>query len=829
MLLALMGHIVATASALAAPSGEVVSIGFQNVFRPDTWTPMLVRLRAGEGESGTYQLQVLQEDGDRDRVLFTRTISLTSGAGDQRFWTYFIPQSGRNKIGGSGLPDVNQAATLTDLQSVLKVYLADEQGTQIAQLPISALLTNIEGPQDRLPAIGSRLVLVVSTSQAAPIYSAEAPPLRTLVGYTEGANFISLRVEDLPENPLGYSGVDAIVWADAIPLDPSQSADAARLAALRQYVSAGGRLAVVHRQQWQELDRFADLLPVTFPQFGTTRGAVRVTSLAPLIDLPTVGELWSRTPVNVPIGIAEARPTALVTDQLNWSGVIIDGTALPPTPLIARHTYGAGNVTYIAIDPTDRQLTSAVRQGWPFFWERVFDWRNDVRVINTTPGQSDSNPYRSSSARDIGASLIKFTELPARGAALIGVAVLFFVGYWLIAGPGLFWLLAMQKRAELNWFVFGAIALAATVFTLAVVRLVLRGAPQLSHVTLVRTADGRESQVLSRFGLYIPRDGQQRLELLGSSPTAPATLSNLPLHWKHVSDFSEFPAYLNYQVPVRDEAGVDPMILDVPYRSTLKKFEARWQGALPVGITGQPALPPPDSANLRLTGKLTSNFPTDLTNVYFVYTRPAAGFSRTRDHIFFLPTWKAGATLDLAQLTNTSNRTEVKIISNDVTNNTARPESGLRLYGVIGQPGASMDWDRYWLSAFQRNLSLESPYLDSEDGLVNRSFPMLSLFDRLPPMSTSTAGSEDRADILRRGARDFDVSAAVAGGALVVLATSPEAPLPIDFSVNGDVVGGSGRVYWQFVLPLDRSADSAPQLELAPEPVPQSAPEPTQP
>jgi hypothetical protein len=772
---------------------------------------MLVRIRAGEGESGTYQLQVQQEDGDRDRVLFTRTVSLTSGAGDQRFWIYFIPQPGRNKIGGSGLPDVSQAATLADLQSVLKVYLADEDGKQLTQLPISALLTNIEGPQDRVPAIGARLVLVVSTAQAAPIYSAETPPQRTLVGFTETTNFISLRVEDLPENALGYSGVDAIVWADAAPLDPAQAADAGRLTALRQYVAAGGRLAVLHRLQWQELDRFADLLPVTFPQIGPARGALRIDSLAPLRNLPTIGQQWSTITVGLAVGLAEARPSALVTDHLDWSGVTVDDQPLPSlTPLIARHTYGAGNVTYVAIDPTDRQLTSAVRVGWPFFWERVFDWRNDLRVINTTPGQSDDNPYRSSSSRDIGASLMNFTELPARGAALIGVAVLFFVGYWIIAGPGLFWLLSMQKRSDLNWFIFGAIAIGATVFTLAVVRLVLRGAPQLSHVTLVRTADSRESQVISRFGLYIPRDGQQRLELIGSSPAAPASLSNLPLHWKHVSDFSEFPAYLNYQVFVRDEAGIEPLVLDVPYRSTLKKFEARWQGTLPGGISGQPALPTAEAANLRLTGKLTSNFPTDLTNVYLVYTRPAVGFTRTRDHVFFLPSWKAGATLDLAQLTNTSNRTDVKSISNDVTANSARPESGLRLFGVIGQPGAPQGWDLYWLSAFERNLAIESPFLDSDDGPVNRSFPMLSLFDRLPPMSAATAGSQERADILRRGARDFDVSAAVAGGALVVLATSPQAALPIDLSVNGDLIEGSGRVYWQFVLPLDRSADNAP-------------------
>jgi hypothetical protein len=116
---------------------------------------------------------------------------------------------------------------------------------------------------------------------------------------------------------------------------------------------------------------------------------------------------------------------------------------------------------------------------------------------------------------------------------------------------------------------------------------------------------------------------------------------------------------------------------------------------------------------------------------------------------------------------------------------------------------------------------------------VMRSWPMLSLFDRLPPMRNSTQpGQGARVELLRRGARHLDVSAAVAAGQLVVLAESEaNAPLPIPLEVEGDAVTGRGRVFYQFVLPLDRSAVAGPPPPDEPpatQPAPPAAPEPVE-
>src|SRR5580765_6635681 len=83
--------LLASAGALAQVTGFVESVGYQGYFRPDSWTPMLVNLRSQVSEPMSYQLQVWQDDLDRDRVVYTKDITLSPSAQD-KFQLYFIPR-----------------------------------------------------------------------------------------------------------------------------------------------------------------------------------------------------------------------------------------------------------------------------------------------------------------------------------------------------------------------------------------------------------------------------------------------------------------------------------------------------------------------------------------------------------------------------------------------------------------------------------------------------------------------------------------------------------------------------------------------------------------
>src|ERR1700722_12574517 len=171
----LAGLILLTFSSLgfAQIGGEVESIGFNNSYRPDCFTPMVIRIKAqGEDVGGLYQIQVKQKDLDGDDVTFSRWISVTAGsaggntggdsAQDQRFSMYFLPTP-------TGLPDPSQGKTLRDLQKALKVFLYNQSGKQIATLPVTSSIMSIDPqgmPMDQHR--GTHFILTVVGNGSAP-------------------------------------------------------------------------------------------------------------------------------------------------------------------------------------------------------------------------------------------------------------------------------------------------------------------------------------------------------------------------------------------------------------------------------------------------------------------------------------------------------------------------------------------------------------------------------------------------------------------------------------------------------------------------------------
>src|SRR5687768_8275341 len=118
-------------------SGQVLSLGLgQGYYRPDCWTPLLVQLRSTVSDPQEYQIQVHQQDLDKDTVVYTRVVTLNAQA-QQDFWVYFVPQPTDD-----GLPPPNSPVRLGD---VLRVELYDKAGKrQIARLPVSFQINNLD-------------------------------------------------------------------------------------------------------------------------------------------------------------------------------------------------------------------------------------------------------------------------------------------------------------------------------------------------------------------------------------------------------------------------------------------------------------------------------------------------------------------------------------------------------------------------------------------------------------------------------------------------------------------------------------------------------------
>lgn len=777
--------------ATAQPVGEVESIGFNNVYRPGCWTPMVVKIKPNAAPSGAYQIQVKQRDRDNDVAVFTREISLTGsaqgGGREQRFWMYFIPQPVNR-----GLPD-RLSATLKDFQDLIEVYLCDEDGKQITQLPITAGPDSVDPPAGALESSrGTRLVLAVTDGNSRPAwdeYRAGLDSSRRLVGVMENVLIMPVRPRELPENPLGYEAVDAVVWFDADPA--SLDADGGlRRRALDSWIRDGGHLVISQNPNWQPTLAFGDdLLPVRLS------GVEVHDQPEPLRTLATSGRRPLKNPqpwedLRGPFRLASATPRDDALVELWIDQDEPDSTTAPSSPrrpYLVRRGVGCGAVTWIAQDLGDPALTLATKQGWANIWTRILDLR-DRPVAGEAITKTDEDEYPSSAGVDLGDWLNTRLESKARVGLYISLAVVFFVLYWLLAGPGVFLFLAGRRQTQLSWFLFAAVALAATLLTVGVVRLVLRGPPELNHLSIVRGTRGEDGVVRSRFGLYIPRDGNQTIELTRPPAEGAVTaVAALPVHPAHLRGDLETAGKLSYGVPVRELTSSEPASLTVPYRSTLKQFQAWWSGRLDGRIEGIAQI---DRNNL--SGSLTNGTGKDLQNVYIAYKRVVGS---PEDFMMYLPEWKAGVTLDLA-------REQQTLTVNDVVGTADQvPGKNRRLWGRIHE-----EWYAFWLDDLRKLVQMGEGFWDDPDNRPQRALPMLTFFSRLPPAAANAGRLQARIELLRRGARHLDLSPALAAGSVVVIAEAFDQPLPLPLTVQGDEVPGNGRVLYQFVLPTVRKA-----------------------
>jgi hypothetical protein len=791
--------------ALGQITGEVESMGFNSTYRPDCFTPMIVRIKPQPGMGGLYVIQVKQKDADGDDVLFERTISVTGddSSHDQRFATYFLPTPINQ-----GLPDPMTGATLRDLQKELKVFLCTTSGKEIATLPITSTITNVDPPRELMSSRrGTHMIVAVCGNGSSPSWS-EFQDAGNLLGVMEDTTFVQIGPRDLPEDPVAYDAVDAIVWMNVDPAELKRGGDE-KFRALQTYVRHGGSLVLCQSPQWQQYLEFGDLLPVELQGIDSKKELQPLRTLArsagpqqkrnPKTNTwEKIADPWETLTGPFTMARAQAKPNTVIDEWINWNDKGDDRT-----PYIVRQGYGLGAVTWVAQDLGDPAITSRAKAGWVYVWDKVFDWKEQNRdrplIVDKYTIEDDKRPWRSDGGHvvDMGPGVIEGITQSGTVSSLVALAVAFFIVYWVIAGPGLFAYLHNKRRQNLNWFGFVLSAMIATAVTVLIVKLVVRGPPVLKHNSVVEQAAGEAAHVRSNFSLYIKQDGNQKIELKDSAPGAVTTLTSIAKHPDYITGSIDSTSAIEYDVPVRDVDTPDPPAITVPYRSTMKQFTANWYGDAGGKIEGSAKLVDPPK---MIDGVLSNGTGKKLEDVYIAFKYPGQGVGGG-DYILWLKSWDAGVSVDLARafyMNDKGDRTSLPNHDRGLIPGTDKTD---RLAGPLNLAWQEEVWNpflRHQAGAFSGE-----PIRD-----LNQSFVVLSLFDRLQPIENQTTDTEDRVDLLRRGARHLDRSAALSAGSLVILARS-YGPIPVPLEVEGDKMTGDGPVYYQFVLPLQRDGVSA--------------------
>jgi len=783
-----------TSSAFAQVRGEVESVGFgsEGFYRPECWTPLVVRLDSQIDDTAEYRIEIHQRDLDFDHVIYVKDGITLNGHATQRWELCFLPEPTNG-----GLPDLN----IAELQSRLRVYLTNKDGSkQLLQLPITSPVNTLEpaGGGFTHPK-GQKLILYVAEGSDKPAVSEY---LET-IGVVENPVFVPRNARELPQSVLAYQSVDAVLWmhGDARVLSEQGST---QLTALQQWVRQGGMLVICqpgNDGERQLIAPFADMLPIQWQENGQWK--VSIQTKADLMPLPDLARRTGNTPrpewaqLKGPFAFARgiAKANAVVDKTIDWSG---DGN--DATPYIARIPYGLGSVTWIAQDLGDRAIATKTT-GWPYVWDHVFGWNNDTYVKSDATERDEAKFTESlagSAPTDLGASQSRGVEFENKGAGLITLAVFFFIAYWLVAGPGTYLFLAGKKLKQHSWTAFGFTALGATFLTVLVVRLVLRGDPEIHHASDVRIVTGQQAQpaiVYSRLGLYIPRDGQQEVALANTSSEFVSYVTPLPMHPTQVPD-NEFPANLDYKVPVRQSGAPDAPTIDVPFRSTLKKLQAKWCGDADLKVRPNSVKVHLDDSTHKIEGSLDN-----LSGITFKHVYIAFHYANDVDIALYIPTWDSqppGNHVDLGE-----RYAKAAPLPLDGISSPNRVTPG---YDKDCQGDFNNQWQYYWQNALRG-----TERWDDLNSKVPIAFPVLSFFDRLkPPVKDPAISGTEAFTLLRRGMRNLNMSQALEAGELVVLAEAPNRPLPYPVQVNGSQVDGEGTVFYQFAFPIERPAPPPP-------------------
>jgi hypothetical protein len=263
-----------------------------------------------------------------------------------------------------------------------------------------------------------------------------------------------------------------------------------------------------------------------------------------------------------------------------------------------------------------------------------------------------------------------------------------------------------------------------------------------------------------------------------------------PIHPDHIVDTAEFPAYKEYEIAMRDRNSAEAPAIDVPYRSTLKKFQARWIGTSSGGIDGKASL-----VDTGLSGHLTNNTGHDLRSVFLIYARQAdLPYQNADDEMISLRdssdghgSWGNGVTINLAE-------TYIKL---GIANKGAELKTGVP--GLRGP--LNRTWMDGWTDDFKNSIG-SNDHFDKDD----RAALLMTIFDRLWPGKIKEGLERpERYELLRRAGRQFDASGAISSGQLLIFAKSEDAaPLPFPLKVEGEQVKGEGVVYYQVIVPLER-------------------------
>jgi hypothetical protein len=287
---------------------------------------------------------------------------------------------------------------------------------------------------------------------------------------------VPLTVADLPDRVEGWGALDRLIWQDV----DTNTLSTEQLAALRGWISGGGRLVIVGGTAGlATLARFPDDILPYRPTATLDLDPSKITSL--------IGTLPAGAAILPALAGSAGAGRALVT-----SGDRIVAGDL---------AYGSGDVTLIGFDPTTPWLAQS---------KTIEDfWRGLLPARSSGDGSNLSDD-----SQILGA----VQQLQSLALPPVGGLLLLLLAYILIVGPVNFAILRRIDRRELAWI---SVPLLVVGFAAAAYGYgsVLRGSDIIvNEVAIVRGApDATEGRAQDYFGVFSPTRATYLVEVPGGA------------------------------------------------------------------------------------------------------------------------------------------------------------------------------------------------------------------------------------------------------------------------------------------------------------------------
>ena len=298
----------------------------------------------------------------------------------------------------------------------------------------------------------------------------------------------------IPSRWIGLDAVDLVVLQDF----PHSALTPVQVATLKNYAASGGAILALGGANWQRLSTspLADLWPVVLQSSGVAAAG----------DASTLVNRFARFPLMNGADKLGGAPVVASRGVLRPGSRLLLGNA--NAPIFAVNDYGAGQVLFSSIDPTQPPFLGW--RGHPRMWADIF--RPIVRPSQiATVGESFSDEedyrYNQQTANNATSGLLEALksskQLKTPPVSLIAWFLALYV-FFLV--PVNYVLLRFFDRRELAWLTIPIIVLAFSLMSYAAALRIKGTAILTRQVNLVQTSDSsKTARADAMLWLFSPR------------------------------------------------------------------------------------------------------------------------------------------------------------------------------------------------------------------------------------------------------------------------------------------------------------------------------------